>query len=157
MAKKGSTISNTCASIVGGCLLYFANEISHEQVKFALTSLIPGITLLIAYIFKVISSYGVLGLFKFLLKRKTDSQLERLKDAIADPNITEVKREKYKKDYEEALDISMGIENQDIQVLETFTNDARTKFRDDVSSSYQDNNELNQSLDSTTSDPTTNR
>lgn len=68
-----------------------------------------------------------------------------------------MKREKYKKDYEEALDMSMEIDNQDIQVLETFTNEARTKFRDDVSSSYQDNNELNQSADSTTSEATTNR
>ncbi|QTL37751.1 hypothetical protein [Pseudoalteromonas viridis] len=146
MTTKAAAISNTCASVIGGCLLYFANDLPDEQIKLAATSLIPGLTLFIAFVFKVAASYGVLGLFKLLLKRKAKSQLDSLEKAINNPHISEEKRQEYRKAYEEALDVSMQVDNEDIRELVTMTDEARTNLKSDIASGYRDNKELSESL-----------
>ncbi|PCK29499.1 hypothetical protein [Pseudoalteromonas piscicida] len=146
MTKKVSAISNTCASVIGGGLLVLAGELQAEQLKLAATTMIPAFTLLIAHIFKLAGSYGSLSIFKFWYKRKATSRLNSLEKAMNNPNISEAKRECYQDDYAQTLDIIMEIDNEDMKELKTMTDEARSKFRSDINSGYQDNKELTESF-----------
>ena len=142
MTKKVAAISNTCASVIGGGLLFLTGELDSEQVKLAATTTIPALTLFLAYIFKVAGSFGSLSLFKFLFKRKVISRLNSLEKAINDLNISEEKRKCYQDDYAQTYDYLMEIDNDDMKTLKTMTDEARSKLTNDINSGYQNNSEL---------------
>ncbi|WP_289075919.1 hypothetical protein [uncultured Pseudoalteromonas sp.] len=157
MTKKVAAISNTSASLIGGGLLYFVGELQSEQLKVAITTFIPALTLFLAYIFKLSGSYGSLSIFKFFLKRKATSRLNTLEKAINDPNISEGKRESYRSDYDQTYDYLMEVDNEDIKVLKTMTDEARSKLTSDINLGYQNNTELTENLDTIGENPLNNK
>ncbi|MFK3858308.1 hypothetical protein [Pseudoalteromonas rhizosphaerae] len=146
MTKKVAAISNTSASLIGGGLLFLAGELQSEQLKLAATTIIPALTLFIAYIFKLSGSYGSLSIFKLLFKRKAISRLNTLEKAINDSNISEEKRECYRNDYAQTYDYLMEIDNEDMKALKTMTDEARSNLTSDINSGYQNNTELTDNL-----------
>ncbi|TVU86086.1 hypothetical protein FQP85_03145 [Pseudoalteromonas neustonica] len=154
MTKKVAAISNTCASVIGGGLLFLAGELESEQLKLAATTTIPAFTLFLAYAFKLAGSFGSLSIFKFFFKRKAMSRIESLKKAINDPNISEEKRKCYQDNYAQTLDYLMEIDNEDMKALKTMTDEARSKFTSDINSGYKNNTEVTESLDKAGEKPT---
>jgi hypothetical protein len=140
--SKVNGIANTCAGIVGGGVVYFAQDINQEQIQQAVLSLIPPLTLLLAYLFKIAGNMAALSVFDKLLNSSAIDALDDISEALKDEHLSVEAKESLKIDYEETYLIKLSSKKHNLNTLNKASQRARTTLSKNLQKGYQDNPDL---------------
>jgi hypothetical protein len=140
--SKVNGIANTCAGIIGGGVAYFAQDIDQEQIQQAALSLIPPLTLLLAYISKIAGNMAALSVFDKLLSSSAIDRLDEIRKALKDEHLSDEAKENLRKDYEDAYLIKLNSKKHDLNALSKASQSARTTLSKNLKKGYQDNPDL---------------
>ncbi|KGK20993.1 hypothetical protein [Vibrio navarrensis] len=123
-SNKSQSLPVISASILGcGLSILIANwqgllwGIDFTELKVLILGSIPGITLAIHKFFKHVYDRYCMGVEKRVFDKRNQQKIQRLREALNDPLIDPQDKEDFKKQYTEAIQASINLNDSNVSAV----------------------------------------
>lgn len=135
---KSPTIAFISSSIIGGLSIDFASTINDPSVKNLVLFCIPGLTIGLSFLIRVLTNFGLMSGTQLLATISSRSYFKELGDQLSDPNISPETKKQLQKEYEEAKQTILKMKKGSFKILSAVNETATTNTETEVRRGIQD-------------------
>lgn len=127
-----NSIANVCAALLGGWILNFTSGLDNPILKEYAIYAVPGLTIFIAKLFRVISSLGTLSLTEIMSNWSCRNYAEALKKQMEDTHLSEKRRKELEAEYQAVREAELEALKGRFSILSRVNRNAIEKVKKDL-------------------------